>query len=237
MGNHARPYTPGDRTGAGLFEGGQQAVRQVDARPGVHDHHLARQVGRHAQRGQRLGQVVEDPVEQRHVERLEPEPRQLVEVLHLEPHPVARRGPVACEEAGLLDPVLAHVDPKALAGAAVARPVQEAAAVARDVQHAAPLEPAGKEVVERPHEARAGVDQPHLSERLLVVWSVGELARRQARARSPRRDATAPAACPRRPPRPARRRARGRGQAHPSAGGGGSSERPPTRSPSSTIAR
>ena len=196
-----------------------------------------RQVGRHAQGGQRLGQVVEDPVEQGHVEPVEPEPGQLVEVLHLEAHPVARRGAVAREEAGLLDPVLAHVDPEALARAAVAGPVQEASAVARHVQHAAPFEPAGKEVVERAQEPRAGVDQPHLSERLLVVWRVRRTRASSDPGRSRRRDATAPAACPRRPPRPARRCARGRSQAHASAGGGGSSERPPTRSPSSTIAR
>jgi hypothetical protein len=106
----------------------------------VHDQQLLREVGRDSKSGDRLGQVVEDAVEERHVEPLEAEPREVVEVAHLEGDVVARALSIRCQEACLLDPQRAHVEPEAIAGSKLLGPEEIPAAVARAIEHAASLQ-------------------------------------------------------------------------------------------------
>ena len=145
VGNQFSPYSP-DMSLVGDSSSATSAPsRPAGHRGGVQHEQLIGLVGGQLQAGDRVRQVVEDPVEEGDVEPARIQRGEVVQVADLEPDAVTGLRTMRGQEPGLPDPVLPGVEPEALARAELPAPEQEVAAVARAVEHAAsPPSPPGR---------------------------------------------------------------------------------------------
>ena len=111
----------------------------------------------------RIGQVIEDSVEENHVERLESEPRQIAQLADLEPDVCARAGAVGSEEASLPDPVVADVESDALSSSQLFCQEEKSATVASTIQNTSPGEALRIDHLHGSLERHRGVIEPHLA--------------------------------------------------------------------------
>ena len=141
----------------GLLARDHHAVRQAMAGRGGQDQQLLRHVGGDAKPADRIGQVVEDALEEGDVERLEPQLRQVVQVTCLEARLGRRVLSMLGQEPGLVDPKVADIEAEGPAGAEILGGERVRAAVARTVEHAAAPKALGIDAREQSGEARLRV--------------------------------------------------------------------------------
>src|SRR5436190_15931359 len=127
---------------------------------GVEDEYLVGAVGNTLQRRDRIGQVVEDPLEQADVEPLVSQAfARLEQVEYFESDLLVRLAEVPLQESGLLDPMVPHIEAEAVR-AEIARQEAVATGVARAVQEALAIEATRVEALQERSKFR-GIDQLH----------------------------------------------------------------------------